>query len=372
MLDIKKVETNASELFEIYQEIENELVKNIAKRLKINDKAGGTTAWQIKKLQEIGALNKKNAKLIAKYSGKTEKLIKKTIKEAGFDAIKQDETVYQLAFGTGKLDTIPVAAAQSPRIQQLLRLAISHAVNEMNLVNTTALESSKKAFTDAVNKAYLETSQGVYDYNTAIRKATKDLADKGIHGARYVSAAGRETFNHIDVAIRRAVLTTTKQVAHEMQLTRADEWGSDLVEVSSHLGARPSHALWQGQIYSLSGQSKKYKPFVASTGYGDILGLGGVNCHHSFYPFFEGLSTREFYPVDEEKNKVQYESMQQQRKIERDIRKIKRRIIAAEAQGDHTAVLNYNKQLKEKQSLMRAHIKHSKLTRRRGREQVVN
>ncbi len=371
MLDIKAVETSASELALLYQQMEDDLLKNIARRLKYDDAAGGTLKWQLKKLQEIGALNKANVKILAKYSGKAEKLIKKTIVDAGLGAIKQDETVYQIAFGEGKLKTMALPAEQSPYINALLRLATAHAVNEMNLVNTAALESAKKIFTDAVNQAYLETLQGVYSYQEAIRKAVRKAADGGIKGAHYISAAGREMFNHLDVAIRRAVLTTTKQVAHEMQLQRAKEWGSDLVEVSSHVGARPSHAVWQGQIYSISGKSTKYKSFVAETGYGDMLGLGGINCHHSFYPFFEGLSTREFYPVDEEENKKQYESMQQQRKIEREIRKVKRRIIAAEAQGDHAAVLKYNKQLKVKQMKMRAHIKQSGLTRRRDREQVL-
>ena len=37
----------------------------------------------------------------------------------------------------------------------------------------------------------------------------------------------------------------------QVQLTRAKEMGVDLCIVSSHLGARPSHAEWQGKIYSI-------------------------------------------------------------------------------------------------------------------------
>ena len=74
-----------------------------------------------------------------------------------------------------------------------------------------------------------------------------------------------------------------------MQEARADELVCDLVETTAHSGARPSHAEWQGQAFSRSGKSRKYPDFVQVTGYGTGEGLGGWNCSHSFYPFFEGL-----------------------------------------------------------------------------------
>lgn len=276
-----------------------------------------------------------------------------------------------MAFGAGKLKTMPVNVMQSAGIQQLLRLTVARAVNEMNLVNTTAIESAKKAFTDAVNQCFLEVNLGIYSHQEAIRKAVRKMAEEGIKGAHYKSTAGRETFNYVDTAIKRAVLTSSRQVALDMQMERANEWNSDLVEVSSHVGARPSHAVWQGQVYSLSGKSKKYKHFASATGYGDVTGLGGANCNHSFYPFFEGLSTRRYYPVDEELNKKRYEDTQKQRLLERNIRKDKRRIIGAEASGDHASVLKHNQKLKERQKELREHVKRSKLTRRRDRERVL-
>lgn len=70
--------------------------------------------------------------------------------------------------------------------------------------------------------------------------------------------------------------------------------GCDLVEVTAHAGARPEHAEWQGKVYSRSGKSKKYPDLVEVTGYGTGPGLGGWNCRHSMFPFYENISTRTY------------------------------------------------------------------------------
>lgn len=61
------------------------------------------------------------------------------------------------------------------------------------------------------------------------------------------------------------------------------------MEVTAHSGARPEHAEWQGKIYSRSGKSKKYPSLVKVTGYGTGPGLGGWNCRHSMFPYYEGM-----------------------------------------------------------------------------------
>ncbi len=370
MLKIKEVETKASELVDIYSNIENDLITNIASRLKYSDDVTDIAEWQVQKLLEIGSLNKANIKAISKQSGKSIESIKDILKTAGYGSIQGDEAMYEYAHSEGVLSKVPLNMYQSENLKHIYKSALVRTVNKMNLVNTTARESAQQAFTDAINQTYLEVISGISDYKSAIRKAVSKMSEKGIKGAKYISGAGKETHNYIDTAVRRAVLTSSSQLAGDMQLERAREWGSDLVEVTSHMGARPSHAEWQGQIYSLSGKHPKYKEFTAATKYGDITGLKGVNCSHDFYPFFEGLSTRSNYPIDKDENEKAYLESQEQRKIERKIRKEKRKIIAAEASGDPAAVLKYNKQLQQRQREMRQFIGNTKRTRRRDREQL--
>jgi hypothetical protein len=123
--------------------------------------------------------------------------------------------------------------------------------------------------------------------------------------------------------------------------------GCDLVEVSAHSGARPEHAAWQGEIYSRSGKSKKYPNFAKVTGYGTGAGLGGWNCSHSFRPWFEGMGRTYNKDLLEDyeakkfeyngKKLTEYEALQEQRHIERGIRRWKREQNALAAAGLDTS-----------------------------------
>ena len=55
--------------------------------------------------------------------------------------------------------------------------------------------------------------------------------------------------NRADVAVRRHVRTQIAQDGARMTADAMDRYGVQLVEVSSHPNARPTHASWQGQVY---------------------------------------------------------------------------------------------------------------------------
>ena len=118
---------------------------------------------------------------------------------------------------------------------------------------------------------------------------------------------------------------------------------SDLVETTAHSGARPSHARWQGQVFSRSGKSKKYPDFRRATGYGTGPGLGGWNCRHSFHPYFDGMArtygAKELKKLEAKsityngEKLTEYEASQRQRYIERQIRRWKREQQAMKSAG---------------------------------------
>jgi len=371
MITPQAVTELASPLIELYTKIEDELIHNIASRFPTNGKITDIKAWQIKQLSEMGMLNKQNAKLIAQYSGLTDEYINSVISTAGYTSVLCDETIYQMAFDAGAALTIPHAVGESILMRNMLTATIRNAKAEMNLVNTTALETSKKLFIDTVNQVFLEVNTGTYSYDQAVRKAVVKLGDEGIKGAHYISERGKHTYNQIDVAVRRCILTSSSQVAGEMQLGRAKEWGSNLVEVTSHMAARPSHALWQGKIFMIDGSDEKYRNLVEATDYGSITGLKGANCAHDFYPYFPGISTQTYKPYDTDANKKAYENAQIQRKYEREIRAEKRKAVAADASGDTELSAKANKKIAEKQAELRQHVKATGRTYRANREQVI-
>jgi hypothetical protein len=88
-------------------------------------------------------------------------------------------------------------------------------------------------------------------------------------------------------------------------------------------------------VFSVSGAHPNYQNFKQVTGYGTGPGLCGWNCRHSFFPFFEGLSDPAYSPDklrEYNDKKVTYngaemslyDATQQQRHIERQIRRWKR------------------------------------------------
>ena len=173
--------------------------------------------------------------------------------------------------------------------------------------------------------AHLKVISGAFSYNDAIYSAVRSLADKGIARVEYPS--GRR--DNADVCVRRAVLSSVNKSCCDIQLDLAKEIGSRYVEVSSHFGARPSHAQWQGQIYSLVKGDPKYPYFYDATGYGTGEGLGGWNCRHNFFPYFEGIDTPYHTPdFTKNENDEYYALTQKQRGYERAVRDSKRQLAA--------------------------------------------
>lgn len=359
-----------NEIVETYLRVEDALLANIAKRFSVSDTVtpDSVGAWRVEKLEELGGLRQENIKILAKQTGKTEAEITELIRQSGFERIEVDEIIYREAIKDGVLEAVLPAKA-SKEINKILTEAAKEATKATNLINSTAVQSANKAFLDIVNQAYLQTSLGVTDYQTAIKSACMKLADNGITGIDYVTEDGRKIRYHLDTAIRRNIVSTSARAAADSQLARADQYGVDLVEVTSYAGARPEHAEWQGQIYSRSGRTKGYKNFSV-TGYGTVEGLGGANCGHTFYPFIPGVSERVNFPVNEDENNKKYNESQEQRKLEREIREQKRRAIVAEQNGDAEALKKAQIKLKEKEAEAKAFAKRTGRTNRANRQQV--
>lgn len=373
MLSPSQIEATASHLIGLYEQIELDLIGNIASRLTSSGEITPDTVgeWHVHMLEQAGGLRKENYSLIAKQTGKTDKEIVRILTDAGFGALEFDEEIYNLAYSNGILAYLPVPARMSPMIQHILSGAIDNTRKQFNMINTTALQSAQESFLKTINQVYLETSLGITDYNTAMRKATRTLADDGIAGVQYVSSrTGRMTHNHVDVAVRRCIVTSTAQTAGAMQLQRAKEWGCNQVEVTSHAGARPTHATWQGKIYSIEGGTREYPNLALSTGYGSVKGLKGANCGHDFYPFFPGISEQTYKPYSLKENNEIYERSQKQRALERDIRKQKRRVMAA-SEMDEGVKKSEQLRLKDKEQKLRDFLSETGRTLRANRQQVL-
>ena len=148
-----------------------------------------------------------------------------------------------------------------------------------------------------------------------------------------------------DTAARNAMLTASSQLAGQITMMNVEDTGVELVEVSAHWGARTgeghgNHAAWQGKIYCVNGTDGKHENLEDATGYpSDPKGLHGYNCRHSFYPFWEGISMPNKWPEEPApveingKTYTYYQLTQEQRRMEREIRALKREALAYREAG---------------------------------------
>jgi len=369
MLTPEQLDKYPDNLVELYSKAEQDIIRDIARRIATYDYFIPSAEHQYNKLLEMGNVSSKILDTLSQMIGYTKGELKSLMEDAGYKAIKVDDEIYKQA------GLNPQPLGQSKALLDVLGAGLKNTNGLFeNLTRTTATAGSKQ-FERALDRAYMQITTGAFDSNTAIRKAIKNLAGNGIASVEYSNGYK----NYIESSVRRAVLTGVNQTTLKMQDARAQEMGSDLVETSAHAGARPSHSKWQGQIFSRSGNSTKYPDFVTETGYGTGAGLGGWNCRHSFYPYFEGLSepahTKEEltdmnakkYEFNGEKL-TEYEASQKQRYIERHIRRWKREAAGMEAAGQPKDEAKSS--IAFWQAEQRSFIKQTGLKRQRERERI--
>lgn len=208
-------------------------------------------------------------------------------------------------------------------------------------------------FISLLDKAYLQVSSGAFSFDVEIQNVVEELAKEGLGMVEYTSGAHRQ----LDTAVRTAIRTAVNQNAGACQLEVMDELEVNLVETSSHFGARPEHAAWQGRVFWRNYQEGTYENFEKATGYGTGPGLMGWNCRHSFGPYFEEVGqTAE--PIDGEENERVYQLTQRQRYNERKIREWSRRKQIMEAAGLDSTKEKYK--LKEWHKINEELIKENK------------
>jgi hypothetical protein len=366
MLTPGQFDVSADAILKLYHEFEDVVLQDIARRLAGLNFA--SAAWQVQRLNETGALYEDILRELARLTGQSERQVAEILRQAGVQAVRFDDRIYRAA----GLDPLPLNL--SPQMASVLSIAIQRTNGSMrNLTQTTVL-TAQQAFVQAADMAFLQVSSGAMSYDQAIRAAVGNV---GASGLEVMYPSGRR--DKLDVAMRRTVLTGVGQAAGQLQWARADEMGADLVQTSAHIGARPSHQLWQGRIFSRSGTHPLYPPFVAETGWGTVTGLGGANCRHSYFPFFEGLSENAYDEAMREhlanesvdyrgRQLTAYEATQVQRGLERKIREWKRRALTLEAAGLDTA--RESAKVRLWQARMRDFVGQTGLRRQRVREQI--
>lgn len=352
MLAPEYLDRCADGVIALYQRFDESIARDIARRLMKMGELTDTARWQAEQLQHAGLLYDDVIAGVAKYSGASETAVRRAFEDAGVESVDAEIAQYLEA----GISLPPIR--QSERAWNILQAALRKTNGELhNLTLTTAVETQQR-FIAACTLAEMQVSSGMLDYQTAIRRAVEDASRAG---ASVLYPSGHA--DKLDVAVRRAVLTGVNQTCGQISETLAREFGCDLMELTAHAGARPSHAVWQGQIVSLSGRRGYLS--LSDIGYGTGAGFQGYNCRHSWSCFFEGISERSWTPEKLERLNARdieyggqkytaYEISQMQRKMEREIRATKRALSGLDEAGFKAEFAQQAVKLKRQEAQLKA------------------
>ena len=239
-------------MIKLYAQAEADILADMARRISAYDYWIPAVGHQAKMLEEAGMVREEILARLKTLTGRTNRELRQLMQEAGGAALKSDDAVYRRQ----GMNPPPVSASED--LQKILQAGYEKTAGTFRNLTLTTARTAAHQFEQALDRAYMQITLGGMDSGTAIRNTIKQLSAEGVGAIRYPT--GRT--DTIEVAVRRAVVTGVNRTALRLQDARADEMGADLVEVSAHAGARPSHAQWQRAAFTAAAEKAGSIPIL--------------------------------------------------------------------------------------------------------------
>jgi nitrogen regulatory protein PII-like uncharacterized protein len=382
------------DLVDMYTNMETELMGKVAEYLKKNnsllqtfdarDELGRVISsesvtvvqWRTRALKELGALDAEGVKLLARYSGKTVKEVKRIYAEALKTGFKEDEAILKIGVEGGVLQ--PAVPLAQSAVVDMLKTAEKTTLTTFNKLNNSMLRSAGAQYTKIVNSIETQVMSGTVTVNQAVARSVRQFAQEGLTG--FTAANGAEWTP--EAYSRMVIQSDLKNAVSAAQEARYAEYGNNYIEISAYPGSRPKCAEDQGYIYSLDGDTTPITDVDGNeievrawsdSSYGEPDGILGINCGHSRWAFVPGLSTQanRNEDINKKENAKKYEEREQQRYIERNIRDSKREALMLEKSGAPKVDVDAAKaKVSEWQSRAREFVDKTGGTRYYEREQI--
>ncbi len=289
----------------LFYELQDRIFTDIIRRIQKTGEITSTADYQINKLLILGNSTEFIEQEIKKLTGKTDPEIWELYDKVSNWEYVRYEDAYQQINGT----FIPLE--ENEDVQQWAQAVIAQTNDEVENITrslgmTVDMGNGKRAFTPLaqyyqkyLDRACLDIVTGSFDYNTVLRRVVKELTASGLKTIDYASGYScRAT-----VAARRSILTGVSQLSARINEKIAKDLGTDTYEVTWHAGHRPSH-WWGGRVYNRN-------ELVSVCGLGEVAGLCGANCRHSYLAFVPGYSVRTY--TDDQLREL--EAKEQQTKV---------------------------------------------------------
>lgn len=337
-------------LEQIFDSLQMSIMTEIVRMLLEAAEIIPSTGYKMSRLYDLGTSKKRIKDIVARtlnLSNKEVENIFTNITESGYNEAEN-------AFTEQGKEFIPYS--ENEPLQQFVRAVQEQTQDECKNI-TQSMGFAKRQpdgslvftpvadyYQETLDKAVTEIASGASDYNTVLEKTVTEMTNSGLRTVDYASGHS----NRVTVAARRAVSTGLNQVVGKINEENAEKLGTNYFEVSWHSGARPTHQVWQGRVYSK-------EELESVCGLGTVTGLCGANCYHSYSPFTPGITPRTYTDeqldqMNAEENKpveyngktyTKYEATQRQRRLETTMRAQRQKIKLLEEGGaDEQALIN--------------------------------
>lgn len=276
----------ASKITARYISLEERILQDIARRIKKTGEITSTADWQINRLRILG------------YSSEDiEREIKKTLDASYPEMFELYDKVIDWEYVRNKdiyeqINAEFIPYEENRQLQQITDAIIQQSLEDLENVTKSlgfyldyngrkVLTPLSQVYTNYLDNACFDIVTGAFDYGSVLRRVVTQLTNSGLRKIEYGSGYA----SRVEVAARRAVMTGVANLTGEIADYNAKKLGTEYFEVEWHAGARPTHAVWQGQVWTK-------EQLYSVCGLGTVTGLLGANCYHTYYPFFPGISER--------------------------------------------------------------------------------
>lgn len=352
--------------------LEQRVMTEIVRAIRINGFSTATADWQTEKLVQMGksraeiqryvqdALRLTNEELEKVYSDEVYAHYygySRAYKKSGFEQIPLEQNaILQSVMNAAKVQTRDTFRNMTASMGFAIRNPATGKINYSPLMDF---------YQSTLDSAVMDIMSGAMSYDKVLNRTISAMTASGLRWIDYDSGA----HFRVNVAARMAVMTGFRQVQGKINEQVANELGTDSYEVSFHLGARPTHQIWQGRVYT-------YRELEDICGLGTVTGLHGANCYHDYTAFVPGVSVRNY--TDEEldqmmaeentpksyngKEYTTYEALQEQRRLETLMRRSRQDIaLMKEGGADKKTITLRQCKYRQQQQQYRAFSKAMKL-----------
>lgn len=269
-----------------YIGLEERILQDIARRIKKTGEITSTADWQINRLRILG------------YSSEDiEREIKKTLDASYPEMFELYDKVIDWEYVRNKdiyeqINAEFIPLEKNEQLKQITDAIIQQSLEDLENVTKSlgfyldyngkkVLTPLSQVYSNYLDNACYDIVTGAFDYGSVLRRVVTQLTNSGLRKIEYGSGYA----SRVEVAARRAVMTGVANLTGEIADYNAKKLGTEYFEVEWHAGARPTHAVWQGQVWTK-------EQLYSVCGLGTVTGLLGANCYHTYYPFFPGISER--------------------------------------------------------------------------------